>query len=220
VKTTILFDLDGTLIDSTEAILESFVIAYETFGQSAPDIEKIKALIGYPLDVMFQRLGVSADQAMAYVEAYKAHYRKISCQKTILLPTAKEAVEMASSFARLGIVTTKTGLYSRELLEHLGLMHHFEVLIGREDVTHPKPHPEPVLKALEQMGAEAESSWLIGDTVLDVKAAQAAGVTPYAVTCGYGHEDELKRFCRCVANDVKTAIKNIADGKKLDLRTP
>jgi len=59
---TILFDLDGTLIDSTDAILEGFEVAYDTFGEISPDDEEIKSLIGYPLDVMFERLGIKGDK--------------------------------------------------------------------------------------------------------------------------------------------------------------
>jgi phosphoglycolate phosphatase len=213
--TTILFDLDGTLIDSTEAILESFSVAYDTFSQKAPEADKIEALIGYPLDVMFVRLGVDSAKVDAYVQAYKMHYRRISRYKTVPLPGAKEAVELASGFARLGIVTTKTGRYSRELLEHMGLMRHFEILIGREDVTHPKPHPEPIRKALASMKADAVNAWMIGDTLLDIHAARAAGVIPYALTCGYGSEEELSEACEYVAKDAKTAIENIATKKSL-----
>lgn len=143
---TILFDLDGTLIDSTEAILESFHNSYRVHERPSPDNEAIKALIGHPLDVMYRELGIEEAMVWTFVDTYKAHYRKISCEKTVLLECARDAIEEASKFARLGIVTTKTGKYSRELLEHFGVMHYFEVLIGREDVENPKPHPEPIHK--------------------------------------------------------------------------
>ena len=91
---TILFDLDGTLIDSTDAILEGFVASYENFGRTPPDEEDIKPLIGYPLDVMFQKLGITKD-VWSYVEAYKKHYRIISRSHTTLLPLAKEAIKEA-----------------------------------------------------------------------------------------------------------------------------
>jgi len=108
---TILFDLDGTLIDSTEAILESFSVAFDTFKEEAPADELIKAEIGHPLDHMFTKLGVSQEKVWDYVNAYKMHYRKISCDKTVLLPNAREAVELASRYATLGVVTTKTAKY-------------------------------------------------------------------------------------------------------------
>lgn len=215
MKSIILFDLDGTLIDSTDAILESFSAAFESFNRAIPDVEKVKELIGYPLDTMFIRLGVEEKRSHLFVKEYKRHYREISCQKTILLPGAHEAVKIASGYARLGIVTTKTGIYSRKLLEYLGLMDYFEVLIGREDVINPKPHPEPIFKALEYMGGDVDNCWMVGDTLLDIRAAKAAGVTPYALTSGYGKEDELHRECELVAKDVKTAILNITEKKSL-----
>ena len=152
----ILFDLDGTLIDSTEAILESFGVAFKTFEKEIPDDRLIKAEIGHPLDVMFATLGVEEEKLEAYVHAYKMHYREISCAKTVLLPEAREAVELASKHATLGVVTTKTALYSIELLEHMGLMSYFDVLIGRENVTHPKPHPEPIEKALSSLDSKGK----------------------------------------------------------------
>ncbi len=150
----ILFDLDGTLIDSTEAILESFAVAFKTFDTPVPEDEIIKAEIGHPLDIMFATLGVEACKVDAHIQAYKMHYRKISCAKTVLLPEAREAVELASQHAVLGVVTTKTAKYSIELLEHMGLMSYFDVLVGREDVEYPKPHPEPILKALSKLQSD------------------------------------------------------------------
>ena len=147
----ILFALDGTLIDSTEAILESFAVAFRHFGEAVPSDALIKAQIGHPLDWMFLKLGVEDELIWDHVAVYKQHYRKISKAKTTLLPLAKEAVQKTSEFATLGVVTTKTAEYSIELLEHMGLMDYFEVLIGRENVEHPKPHPEPIHKALERL---------------------------------------------------------------------
>lgn len=209
--TTILFDLDGTLIDSTEAILESFYHAYESFGRNVPDEEAIKALIGYPLDVMFVELGIEASMVERFVDTYKLHYRKISTQKTILLPGAREAIEMASGFARLGVVTTKTGHYSRELLEHFGVMDYFEVLIGREDVKRPKPDPEPIERALALMGTERSSCWMIGDTRLDAQAALAASIGCVAVTSGYDNHSQLSTLVDIIKKDALQAVIFIGD---------
>lgn len=207
---TILFDLDGTLIDSTEAILESFGVVYETFGKQVAHETEIKKLIGYPLDIMFMMLGVHASDAPSYVAAYKEHYRLISRRKTTLLPLAKEAIKHAATIARLGIVTTKTAHYSQELLEHLGVMHYFEVLIGRESVINPKPHPEPILKALEHLKADAKQTWMIGDTPLDLIAAREAGVHGVGVLCGYGEKFELEKHTSFIFSDTRDAIKMIA----------
>ncbi|WP_456456482.1 HAD family hydrolase [Nitratifractor sp.] len=205
---TILFDLDGTLIDSTEAILESFAQTFELLGGAVPEVGRIKEQIGYPLADMYRNLGIEEERIEEYVHAYKEHYRQVHTLKTVLLPGAKEAVEAAAAFARLGIVTTKTGRYSRELLEHFGLMGYFEVLIGSEDVRRHKPHPEPILQALERMGASKEGAWMIGDTCLDIRAAKAAGVRPLGLSCGYGEEESL-RACgaRCFPDPLSAVEK-------------
>ncbi|MDM5263804.1 HAD family hydrolase [Sulfurovum sp. XTW-4] len=205
----ILFDLDGTLIDSTEAILESFDVAFKTFGTAVPDEERIKAEIGHPLDVMFATLGVEASYVDAHVQAYKRHYRKISCAKTVLLPEAREAVELASQHARLGVVTTKTAKYSIELLEHMGLMTYFDVLVGREDVVNPKPHPEPIFKALSKLQSERNIYWMIGDTPMDILAANAAKINSVAVTCGYADETLLLEHTDNVSKSALEAVKFI-----------
>lgn len=207
---TILFDLDGTLIDSTEAILESFGIAYETFGRSVPDDEEITKLIGHPLDLMFNMLGVASLEVNAYVNAYKEHYRIISRKKTFLLPLGFEAIKEASKIATLGVVTTKTAQYSEELLVHMGVMHYFKVLIGRESVQYPKPHPEPILKALAHLNANPTQTWMIGDTPMDLICAKEAGVESIGVLCGYSTKSELAKHTTCVVNDAFDAVKIIS----------
>jgi len=203
----ILFDLDGTVIDSTEAIIESFYSACDKFGFKRPKEEEIKTLIGYPLDVMFSEVGVGSEKVWDYVKVYKEHYRVISKQKTTLLPKAKEAIAEASNFARLGVVTTKTARYSRELLEHFEIIQYFEVLIGREDVLNPKPHPEPILKALDMMGVEVSKDvFIIGDTKLDLISAKEAGISSVAVLSGYGKKYELLRYSDIICDDVYEAV--------------
>lgn len=213
MKTTILFDLDGTLIDSTDAILESFGFAFDSFGQSVPDDELIKAQIGYTLEDIFTSLGVDEGRVVDFVAAYKSKYREISSEKTYLIENAKEAIELASEFAALGIVTTKTSRYSKELLEHLGVMSYFEVLIGREDVENVKPHPEPIFKALDKMGRNdaffKQNSWMIGDTFLDVNAAKNAGIKHVALMTGYGDKNHLQALSDIFSKDAFEAVKII-----------
>jgi phosphoglycolate phosphatase len=204
---TLLFDLDGTLIDSTEAILESFAVAYRHCGGTLPEVVAITSEIGHPLDGMFASFGVEAARVEEYVAAYKAHYRQISRAKTVLLPNAADAVREASRIARLGVVTTKTGHYSVELLEHLGLMGHFEVVIGREDVTYPKPHPEPIIKALSKLDVDTKNCWMIGDTCMDMLAAREAGVKSIAVTSGYAKRPMLAQCSDFIVQDALSAVK-------------
>jgi phosphoglycolate phosphatase len=203
----ILFDLDGTLIESTEAITSTFHHAFDVHGAKNPTDKEIQALIGHPLDVMFSRLGVPEDKVWDFVDTYKKRYRTISKIKTELLPNAQKAVELASTFATLGIVTTKTGLYSKELMEHFGIMHHFKTLVGREHVEHPKPHAEPILKALDEIGIKDDNVWMIGDTELDLLSAKNSGVKSIGVLEGYGSKETLELYTDNIFNDAYEAVK-------------
>ncbi len=209
----ILFDLDGTLIDSTEAILESFHNSFDLYKTAHPSNESIKALIGYPLDVMYKELGVAQRDIREYVNTYKEHYQIISTEKTTLLENAFEAVELASEIAEIGIVTTKTGKYSQVLMEHFGLMDKFQVLIGHEHVTKPKPDAEPILKALKSFDTKDKEVWMVGDTEMDLLSAKNAKVNSLGVLCGYGTEKSLKRYSELLFEDTLEAIKYLKSRK-------
>jgi phosphoglycolate phosphatase len=193
----------------------------------------ITSQIGHTLETMFAGVGIELEFIEAHIATYKLYYREISRQKTVLLPNALDSVREAASFARLGIVTTKTGLYSRELMEYFGIMEYFEVLIGREHVINPKPHPEPILKAIELMGGEKSSVWMIGDTRLDIEASNRAGIKCVAVTSGYDNLEQLltltdiikvmhlKRFDISLRGDESNTLSlvlKLATTEKLHLR--
>ncbi len=158
---------------------------------------------------MFEKLGIRGE-TWEYVDAYKKHYRIISRAKTTLLPLAREAIEEAARFAKLGIVTTKTASYSEELLEHMDVMHHFDVLIGRESVQNPKPHAEPIHKAIKHLDASYESTWMIGDTLLDLHSAKNAGIKSVGVLCGYGKRRDLAKHTKYITDNALDAVKLIS----------
>lgn len=117
---TILFDLDGTLIDSTDAILNSFQGAFKALGLTSKNNEEIKNLIGYPLEQMFRMLYPDkVNLSKEFVLAYREIYAQIYLEQTTLLPKAKEALELGSEIADLGIVTTKGGKFTPILLDYL-----------------------------------------------------------------------------------------------------
>jgi len=209
-KITILFDLDGTLIDSTEAILESFHNSYDHYKLAHPSDEAIKALIGHPLDVMYKELGIEECLVWDFVGTYKEHYRMIHRDKTVLLDYAIEAIREAQEFASLGVVTTKTAKYSKELLEHFGVMDAFEVLIGREDVQNPKPHSEPIDKAINIMNSNKSECWMIGDTRLDIASADNAGIKSVAVLSGYDKREQLLTLTELIEETALDAVRYIS----------
>ncbi|PCM57053.1 hydrolase, partial [Campylobacter sp. BCW_8712] len=127
---TILFDLDGTLIDSTDAILNSFRGAFKALGLTSKNNEEIKNLIGYPLEQMFRMLYPDkVNLSKEFVLAYREIYAQIYLEQTTLLPKVKEALELGSKIADLGIVTTKGGKFTPILLDYLGVKKFFKTLI-------------------------------------------------------------------------------------------
>ena len=208
----ILFDLDGTLIDSTDAIVSTF---YHSFKELEFDFngndETIKSLIGYPLDVMYKELGVDESKVWDFVDSYKNRYKVISKEQTTLLENAYDAVYEASLFARVSVVTTKTRMYTMPLLEHFNIAQFFEIVTGRENVQNPKPHPEPILITLEQMNYDKDKHtvWMIGDTKLDLIAANDANVNSIGVLCGYGEKEELLKYTNIIKSNALDAINHI-----------
>ncbi|HEH3878713.1 TPA: HAD family hydrolase [Campylobacter jejuni] len=198
---TILFDLDGTLIDSTDAILNSFQGAFKALGLTSKNNEEIKNLIGYPLEQMFRMLYPDkVNLSKEFVLAYREIYAQIYLEQTTLLPKAKEALELGSEIADLGIVTTKGGKFTPILLDYLGVKKFFKTLITLEYVTNPKPSSEPIILALKRLNKTQENAYMIGDTILDIQAAISANITPLALACGYGNENELKAYSMVFLN--------------------
>ena len=212
--TVLLFDLDGTLIDSTKAIVGTFNYSFEKldFDFKGND-EDIKDLIGYPLDVMYKDLGVPSNDISTFVDTYKERYKKISLKDTVLLNDAKKSLKLASSFATLAIVTTKTTKYTIPLLEDMGIIHYFKEIVGRQEVINPKPHPEPVLKAIDLLNVTLCNTniYMIGDTKLDLIAAKEAEVKGVGVLCGYGKIDDLKQYTSMVYANTYDAILAIKE---------
>ncbi|MDN5102531.1 HAD family hydrolase [Aliarcobacter butzleri] len=209
----ILFDLDGTLIDSTDAIVSTFRFAFKEQGFDFRGSDKnIKDLIGYPLDIMFEKLGVSKQKVWDYVDSYKNRYRVISVEQTTLLENAFEAVQLASKIARVSVVTTKTRMYTIPILDNFNITQYFEIITGRENVENPKPHPEPILKTLAQMNYDKNKDevYMIGDTKLDLICANEAKVNAIGVLCGYSDEEELLKYTNIVRKDALEAIKYIS----------
>jgi phosphoglycolate phosphatase len=205
----ILFDLDGTLIESTNAIISTFHHSFKEldFVFKGSD-EDIKSLIGYPLDIMYKELGIEDDLINDFVSSYKNRYRVISKEQTTLLDNAFEAVQLATQIARVSVVTTKTRMYTMPLLEHFNIAHFFEIVTGRENVQNPKPHPEPILTTLEQMNynQNLHEVWMIGDTKLDLIAANSANINSIGVLCGYGEEIELREYTNFIESDALSAV--------------
>ena len=187
----IIYDLDGTFIDSTEAIVESFNHTFDALQRSRPPREAVVSSIGHTLEDQFTQFIDHDPDDCARI--YREHYEVIACGKTDLLPGAEASLRrFMESGLRIGFATSKKLQYAEMILDHLGVLPHFESRIGPDEVSHPKPHPAAVLKSLDQLGVAPDEAFFIGDTDFDVKAAHAAHVRCLCVTTGYSTRAELE----------------------------
>jgi len=192
--TTFLFDLDGTLLDSVRLILDSY--HYTTDKHALPrrtDAEWLAGL-GTPLRVQFKdavRPDLSMDQLVAtYREFNLANHDRMARAYPGVVEVLRQ---VRARGIRFGLVTSKNQYGARLGLKLLGVEEEFEVVIGADDVVNPKPHAEPVLKAMELMKIQKEGTVYIGDSVHDMESGRAAGVRTAGVLWGPFTRPELER---------------------------
>ncbi len=184
---TFLFDLDGTLIDSIDLILRSYRHTMQVHRANEPlppDAVWMKGL-GTPLWVQFREWTDDKVEIEAMVATYREY--NLTHHDTLAKPydgVSAAVLALREKGVRLGIVTSKLRGGAIRGLKLVGLDHVFSVVVGAADVTHPKPHPEPVLKALELLGASAGQAVFIGDSRHDMESGRAAGVKTAAVLWG------------------------------------
>lgn len=180
-----LFDLDGTLIDSIELIRRSLEHTLASHGFARPTREEWLAGLGVPLGGQLRRY--TDDPRL--IEAMTRTYRtwNLAHHDAMVRPYAgvAEALDaLARRRGRLGVVTSKQHASARRGLERCGLWRRIEVLVGADDVDQGKPAPDPVLLALELLGARPERAVYVGDSPHDMAAGRAAGTRTAAVLWG------------------------------------
>jgi pyrophosphatase PpaX len=179
----VLFDLDGTLVDSAAAILGSFHHATETVLQRRFPDDEILARVG-GTNLAHQMALLDPDRVDELVRVYRAHndpqYSELACFEGVLDVLQQLKIEGR----RLGIVSAKRRPTVERVLLSAGMGEYFDVVVGSDDTQRHKPDPEPVLKALELLEADPDEVAYVGDSPFDVAAARAAGV--FAVAVGWG----------------------------------
>lgn len=171
---TILFDLDGTLIDTNELIISSFAHTLEQHADRRYEREEIFNFIGPPLRDTF--LNLDAAKADDMFNTYVEHNLKNHDKYVVAYPTVAETLKkLKEAGYQLGIVTTKINSTAERGLKVAGLEDIFEVVIGLDDVVNAKPHPEPIVKALEKLDATAAETIMVGDNYHDIEAGHNAG---------------------------------------------
>jgi phosphoglycolate phosphatase len=201
----VVFDLDGTLVDSREDIAAAVFVAMGAVGGPVRDKEEVFPYIGRPLiDVFLGLLPPSmthrADDA---AEAYREYYLDHCADTTRPYPGVLECLDHLDGIAK-AIATTKKTFMAVELVEKLGLGNRFVLVHGSDGIPH-KPDPTVINQVLEKTGYDSARSWMVGDTVYDIQAAKAAGMRICAVTYGIASPHDL------AAQDPDLILDTLAD---------
>ena len=185
----VLFDLDGTVIDSGAIILASMRhAAKEVLGLEPPDEELMAAVGGPGLEAQMRAL--APDRVDELVTVYRAHNEPL--HDTLVCCAGMEGVlvRLKDEGRQLGIVTAKRRATVELAFATVSLGHLFETVVGGDETTRHKPDPDPLQLALERLGARPDDVAYVGDAPFDVRAAKAAGVHAVAVTWGGIHPRE------------------------------
>lgn len=184
----VIFDLDGTLTDSAEGIVASFLHALEQVGVTVPDGDLVARIVGPPMDDTFRTmLGEGAEQAIA---AFRAEYGSRGWAMNTLFDGIEPLLaDLEAAGVRLAVATSKLEPTARRILAHFGLDRHFEVIAGASPDGSRKTKVEVLAHALEQLRPLPERVLMVGDRSHDVHGAAAHGIDTVVVGWGYGRAD-------------------------------
>ena len=187
----VLFDLDGTLVDSGGIILASMRHATRTVLARELADEELMAAVGGPgLEAQMQAF--SPERVDDLVRVYREHNEPLHEQLECCAGMDTLVAELSLQGRRLGVVSAKRRATVGLAFAQIPLGHRFEVIVGGDDTDRQKPHPEPLLLALDRMGVRAGDAAYVGDSPYDMQAARAAGVYGVGVTWGrIHHRDTL-----------------------------
>lgn len=189
----ILFDLDGTLLDSIPIIMQSAKETFEAMGLPY-DETAMRNSIGIPLRVQARRY--AGERALEFIDCYREIYRLRQDRDIRLFPHTPDMLsQIRLRGYRTGVVTSKAVHLTRRALERTEILDKFDVLVTADDVQNHKPHPEPIFKALEMLSLSPRDAAYVGDSLFDIDAAQRAQVTTIGVTWGARNRQELELTC-------------------------
>jgi pyrophosphatase PpaX len=177
----VLFDLDGTILDTNELIIRSFLHALR--GVVPPEFgrEHIIPHMGKPLEEQLRYFS-GRDEVDDLHTAYREYNWREHDALVTAFPHVAEVLErLKAAGFKIGVVTTKMRVTSMRGMKHVGIDGFVDALVAFDDVEHAKPHPEPVLRALELLDVRPEEALMVGDSPADMQSALAAGAVPVGV---------------------------------------
>ena len=182
----VIFDLDGTLIDSRVDITNALNYALATYPFAKLSVEDTVKMIGEGITRLIEKIVGERETSMKtdVTERFLAYYTQHILDYTKEYPGVRETLEKLNSCQK-AVISNKKESLSRRALEGLGLLHYFDVIIGSDTTPERKPSPLPILRLLAELHVQSREAIIVGDSNYDVDAGKAAGITTVAVTYGY-----------------------------------
>ncbi len=187
----VVFDLDGTLLDSYAAIHASVAFVQRSFGLPEWTLEETRRRVGRGVEILMSE-AVGPSRASEGVHLFLESYEAAGPEATSLLPGADDVTKaLHDRGVKLAVVSNKPAVFSRQLLSHFGILDRFGVVHGPDDGFPPKPAPHMLFMALALLGVKAADALYVGDMPLDIRAARAAEIPVAAVSTGSATAEEL-----------------------------
>lgn len=207
-----IFDLDGTLIESYEAIFIGLRECFQYLGREMFPFEDLKKYLRPDLETTLNQF-FSPEEVSRAIPIMRKKYEEVYLDKTYFLNGARGVLKtLFSAGVILGIASNKFGRFSREALRHLGVSGYFKSVIGAGDVPRNKPYPDMIHAVLKEMNLPPEKAIFIGDTLTDIETGKQAGIDVYALPTGFYSKTELsqekpKRLLKNL-QELVTLVKN------------
>ncbi len=196
----ILFDFDGTLVDTVGDIAYHANQVLVDFGHEVRSVLQVREAIGLGVHELLKELapgfGDDALRLEAAVELFKKKYRENPVRETRPFPGVLEALRGSLVNTKKGIITNKPQDITQQILSELGLAEYFEVLVGMHAGFPPKPDPSGIYHAMERLGVGVDRTVYVGDSLVDAEAAQNAGVDFAWVSYGYDEPKKMEAVFR------------------------
>ena len=188
----IFFDLDGTLTDSGEGIMNCAELALRHFGIPVPSRNEMRVFVGPPLDQTFIKFGVPADKTDEAIEVFRSRYRTVGKFENFPYPGIREALQtLKTQGHRLFVATSKPEVLANEVLGHFALADFFEQIAGAT-LDGSRSHKADVITYLLGLTGDVGQTVMVGDTAFDVTGAAAHGIPTIGVSWGYGEVADME----------------------------
>ena len=189
----IFFDLDGTLTDSGEGIMNCAELALRHFGIPVPSRNQMRVFVGPPLDQTFIKFGVPADKTDEAIEVFRSRYRTVGKFENFPYPGIREALQtLKAQGHRLFVATSKPEVLANEVLGHFELTDFFEQIAGAT-LDGSRSHKADVITYLLGLTGDVGQTVMVGDTAFDVTGAAAHGIPTIGVSWGYGEVADMEK---------------------------